>query len=86
MDAERTADAYARALSAARAALAVGPEAAARSAAATLAEVDDPDDLRRVAGALAFLAVHGVPASVRRHRSVGAALDRAQAEVLWLLS
>lgn len=79
---ERTATAYSRALDAARAALAAGPEDAAQAARDELLAVADPAELMRVAGALAWLAVYRIPVSVRRGRSVSAVLDRVHLELL----
>lgn len=79
---EQTATAYMRALTAARAALLAGPEDAAAAARDELLEVTDPAELMRVAGALAHLAVHTIPASVRRGRSVPSALDRLHLNLL----
>lgn len=79
---QRTATAYARALAAARAALAAGPEDAAKAARDELLDVTDPAELMRVVGALAWLAVHRIPVSVRRGRSVSAVLDQVDLDVL----
>jgi hypothetical protein len=83
---ERTANAYSRALAAARAAFEVGPADAARAARDELLEVTDPAELQRIAGALAFLAVHALPRRTRRGRSVREVLDGVAAEVLWRAS
>lgn len=79
---ERTATAYDRALAAARAALLAGPEDAAKAARDELLAVTDPAELMRVAGALAWLAVYRIPASVRQGRSVPSVLDRVHLEML----
>lgn len=79
-----TADA--RAIGACRAAVRAGPEGAAPAAAAVLAAVDDPEELRRVVGALAHLTVHSLPRGVRRGRPVSTVLDRVVTELTWSAS
>lgn len=79
---DRTTNAYARALDAARAALDAGTEDAAKAARNALLDVTDPAELQRIAGSLAWLAVYAVPGRVRRGRSVRDALDRVNAELL----
>jgi len=83
---QSTAAAYTHALRAARAALAAGPERAARAARDELLDVTDPGELQRIAGALAYLAVYVLPRRARRGRPVGEVLDAVTAEVLWRAS
>lgn len=78
---DRTARAYLRAVAAARAALGAGVEGAARAACTSLADVTDVDELRRIAGALAHVAVVAVPHHVRRGRPTRYALDATTVDV-----
>lgn len=80
---EATAVAYSRAIGAARAALDVDVAVAAPAARDALAEVTDPEELRRVAGALAFVATVVVPRAVRRGKTVREALETCELRTLW---
>lgn len=81
-----TADAYALALAAARAALDAPDGREAPAARSVVDGVADVEELRRVVGALAFLAAKAVPRRVRRGESVRSVLDAYAAEVAWRAS
>lgn len=83
MNAEATAVAYTRAIAAARCALDAELAAAAPAARDALADVQDAEDLRRIAGALAFLAAVVVPRAVRRGETVRHALETCELRAMW---